>query len=137
VDDAVELFFLQIQGSGRIAMPDGDTVRVGYADQNGYPYKSIGRVLVDRGDLPLEKASMEGIKDWGRQHPERLPELLNQNASYVFFRELTNQTGGPWAPWGCRSPRDAALPSTRAPFPWVPRCSSPPPGPTPAAHCPG
>lgn len=95
VDDPVELFFLQIQGSGRVVLPDGETARVGYADQNGYPYKSIGKILVDRGDLPLEKASMQGIKDWGRQHPDKLADLLNQNASYVFFRELANQTGGP------------------------------------------
>jgi membrane-bound lytic murein transglycosylase A len=95
VDDPVELFFLQIQGSGRIVLPNGETVRVGYGDQNGYPYKSIGRILVDRGDLPLEQASMQGIKEWGRKHPDRLADLLNQNASYVFFRELASQTGGP------------------------------------------
>jgi len=95
VDDAVDLFFLQIQGSGRIALPNGETVRVGYADQNGYPYKSIGKILVERGDLPLEKASMQGIKDWGNQNPKKLPDLLNLNASYVFFRDLPNQTGGP------------------------------------------
>jgi membrane-bound lytic murein transglycosylase A len=95
VDDPVELFFLQIQGSGRIVLPNGETVRVGYGDQNGYPYKSIGKILVDRGDLPLEQASMQGIKEWGRKHPDKLPDLLNQNASYVFFRELANQAGGP------------------------------------------
>lgn len=95
VDDAVDLFFLQIQGSGRIVLPDGETVRVGYADQNGHPYKSIGKALVERGDLPLEKASMQGIKDWGRQNPNKLPELLNLNASYVFFRDLPNHLPGP------------------------------------------
>lgn len=95
VDDAVELFFLQIQGSGKIVLPGGETVRIGYADQNGYPYKSIGKALVERGDLPLEKASMQGIKDWGKQNPEKLPELLNLNASFVFFRELPNSLPGP------------------------------------------
>jgi len=95
VDDPVELFFLQIQGSGRIQMEDGSMIRVGYADQNGYPYKSIGKWLVDRGELTLDKASMEGIKDWGRRNPDRLPELLAVNPSYVFFRVLPNQEGGP------------------------------------------
>lgn len=95
VSDAVELFFLQIQGSGRIRLENGETVRIGYAEQNGYPYKSIGKLLVERGELPLEKASMQGIKDWGRQNPDRLPELLNSNASYVFFRELPNHLNGP------------------------------------------
>lgn len=95
VDDAVELFFLQIQGSGKIRLPSGETMNVGYADQNGYPYKSIGKALVERGDLPLEKASMQGIKDWGKQNPDKLPELLNLNASYVFFRELPGGLNGP------------------------------------------
>jgi len=95
VDDAVELFFLQIQGSGKIRLPGGETMNVGYADQNGYPYKSIGKALVERGDLPLEKASMQGIKDWGKQNPDKLPELLNLNASYVFFRELPGSLNGP------------------------------------------
>src|SRR6185436_19715166 len=95
VDDPVDLFFLQIQGSGRIALDSGETVRVGYADQNGHPYRSIGRILADRGDLPLETASMQGIRDWARANPGRLTELLNQNASYVFFRELPATGSGP------------------------------------------
>ena len=95
VEDAVELFFLQIQGSGRVRLENGEMVRVGYADQNGHPYRSIGKALVERGDLPLEKASMQGIKEWGRQNPAKLPELLNHNASYVFFRELPDNGGGP------------------------------------------
>jgi membrane-bound lytic murein transglycosylase A len=87
VDDPVEAFFLQIQGSGRVELPDGNIVRVGYADQNGQPYRSIGRVLVDRGELTLDQASMQGIKQWGRDHPDLLPALLAENPSYVFFRE--------------------------------------------------
>ena len=87
VDDPVEAFFLQIQGSGRVQLPDGSVVRLGYADQNGQPYRSIGRILVERGELTLDKASMQGIKQWGREHPEALPALLNENPSYVFFRE--------------------------------------------------
>jgi membrane-bound lytic murein transglycosylase A len=88
VDDPVEAFFLQIQGSGRVQLPDGAIVRVGYADQNGQPYRSIGRVLIERGQLPPEKASMQGIKQWAREHPDELPALLAENPSYVFFREV-------------------------------------------------
>jgi membrane-bound lytic murein transglycosylase A len=88
VDDAVELFFLQIQGSGRVRLPDGAMVRIGYADQNGHPYQSVGRLLVERGDLKLEQASMQGIQAWARANPAKLNELLNANPSYVFFREL-------------------------------------------------
>ncbi len=95
VDDALDLFFLQIQGSGKIKLPDGEMARIGYADQNGYPYKSIGKALVDRGELTLDKASMQGIKDWGKRNPGKLTELLNFNASYVFFRELPNHLAGP------------------------------------------
>jgi membrane-bound lytic murein transglycosylase A len=95
VDDPVELFFLQVQGSGRLQLENGEIMRVGYADQNGHPYRSIGRWLVEKGELTLDKASMQGIKDWGRRNPERLPELLNANPSYVFFRELPNHKGGP------------------------------------------
>jgi len=88
VDDPVDLFFLQIQGSGRVQLANGELVRVGYADQNGQPYKSIGRYLVDQGELKLEQASMQGIKAWGVANPAKLDALLNQNPSYVFFREL-------------------------------------------------
>ena len=95
VENAVELFFLQIQGSGRIELPDGTTVKVGYADQNGYPYVSIGKKLVEMGELKLEQASMQGIKLWGEQHPDKLPSVLALNPSYVFFRELPNQATAP------------------------------------------
>ncbi len=95
VDDPVELFFLQVQGSGRLQLDNGELMRVGYADQNGHPYRSIGRWLVERGEITLDKASMQGIKDWARRNPERLPELLAANPSYVFFRESANRDGGP------------------------------------------
>ncbi len=88
VEDVVDLFFLQIQGSGRILLDDGTMMRVGFADHNGHPYRSIGRVLIDRGELPLERTSMQGIKAWARYNPAKLPELLNQNPRFVFFREL-------------------------------------------------
>jgi len=95
VDDPIELFFLQIQGSGRVLLTDGEMLRLGYADQNGHPYRSIGRQLIDQGDLPLERTSMEGIKAWARKNPDRVRGLLDHNASYVFFRELPGDLPGP------------------------------------------
>ncbi len=86
--DPVELFFLQIQGSGQIQFENGERMRVGYADQNGYPFRSLGRYLVDKGELTLDQASMQGIKAWAAANPAKLQEALNQNPSYVFFREL-------------------------------------------------
>lgn len=95
LDDIVELFFLQIQGSGQIQLDDGTIARVGYADQNGHPYRSVARVLMDRGELPLAKTSMQGIKEWGRNNPSKLNEVLNQNPSYVFFKDLPLNLPGP------------------------------------------
>ncbi len=94
-EDPVDLFFLQIQGSGRIELPDGSHMRVGYADQNGHPYQSIGKLLVERGELKLEQASMQGIKEWGAKNPDKLPELLASNPSFVFFRPLPDGLAGP------------------------------------------
>lgn len=95
LDDAIDLFFLQIQGSGRVALDTGETIRVGYADTNGHPYRSIGRVLIDRGELTLAQASMQGIKQWARERPDQLSSVLNSNARYVFFRELAANGAGP------------------------------------------
>jgi membrane-bound lytic murein transglycosylase A len=95
VDDAIDLFFLHIQGSGRIQLADGSLARVNYADQNGHQYQSIGRLLVERGELTLDKASMQGIKDWAVKNPGKVMELLNSNPSYVFFRELPYSNNGP------------------------------------------
>lgn len=89
VNDPIEAFFLQVQGSGRVRLADeAKTVRVGYADVNGHPYRSIGRWLIDQGELTFDQASMQGIQAWARANPKRLNELLNQNPSVVFFREL-------------------------------------------------
>ena len=95
VENAVELFFLQIQGSGRIDLPDGTQARVGYAEQNGHPYVSIGKKLVEMGELKLEQASMQGIKEWAERTPEKLNALLELNPSYVFFREMPDSPLGP------------------------------------------
>lgn len=95
VDDAIELFFLQIQGSGRVQMPDGSRLRVGYADQNGQPYQSIGSVLIKQGALTKDTASMQGIQNWARNNPAKVQSLLNANPSYVFFRILPTDPNNP------------------------------------------
>lgn len=95
VDDAIEAFFLQIQGSGRVQLEDGRMLRLGYADQNGHPYKSIGRYLIDQGQLQSHEASMQGIQAWARANPAKLTALLDQNPSYVFFRMLDAESDGP------------------------------------------
>lgn len=95
VENAVELFFLQIQGSGRIELVDGRQIKVGYAEQNGHPYVSIGRKLIEMGEMKLEDASMQGIKAWGEKNPNKLTALLELNPSYVFFRELPENLSAP------------------------------------------
>ena len=91
--DPVELFFLQIQGSGQLQLETGERIRLGFADQNGHPYRSLGRHLVERGELTLDQASMQGIKAWGAANPQKLRDALNVNASYVFFRESADPRG--------------------------------------------
>lgn len=88
VDDPVELFFLQIQGSGRIRFPDGRVIRVGYGGANGHPYRSIGRELVRRGVYTAHQVSMQVIANWVRRNPVAGRDLLYHNAAYVFFREV-------------------------------------------------
>jgi membrane-bound lytic murein transglycosylase A len=87
VDSAVDAFFLQIQGSGRVKLTDGTTIRIAYADQNGHPYRAIGRVLVDRKELTVEQATAPGLRAWLAANPGRAREILDANPSYVFFRE--------------------------------------------------
>ncbi|HEY1145760.1 MAG TPA: MltA domain-containing protein, partial [Allosphingosinicella sp.] len=87
--DPVDLFFVEIQGSGRIHFPDGSVMRIGYAGQNGRDYVAIGRLLRDRGILPLGGANMQTIKDWIRANPDAGRALMRENTSYVFFKELT------------------------------------------------
>ncbi len=95
VDDIIDLFFLHIQGSGLVRLDNGETVHVGYADHNGHRYESIGRVLIQQGELTADQASMQGIKGWARGNLARLRDLLNANPSYVFFRELPPGLPGP------------------------------------------
>jgi membrane-bound lytic murein transglycosylase A len=93
VEDPVELFFLQIQGSGQIDLDSGARLRLGYGDQNGHPYRSMGRFLVERRELALEQASMQGIKAWAAANPRKLREALDSNPRYVFFREMPAGNG--------------------------------------------
>ena len=87
VDDPVDAFFLEIQGSGRVRMTDGSVVGVEYAGQNGHPYHPVGRTLVRWGELDLESVSMASIRDWMRRNPNRMHELKATNASHIFFRQ--------------------------------------------------
>jgi membrane-bound lytic murein transglycosylase A len=89
VDDPVELFFLQIQGSGRVRLPDGSFLRVGFGGSNRHNYRSIGQEMVRRGIYQSHQVSAEVIKNWVRRNPEEGRELLFHNPSYVFFREVS------------------------------------------------
>jgi membrane-bound lytic murein transglycosylase A len=88
VDDPVDAFFLQIQGSGRILLPDGGVAQLGYDGQNGRPYVAIGKVLADRGALPRDAVTMQSIRAWLAAHPDEAAAVMDENPSYVFFREL-------------------------------------------------
>ena len=87
--DPIELFFLQIQGSGRLRLPDGTIMRIGYDNQNGREYLAIGKLLRERGILPPGGASMAAIVDWMRANPDQGKALMRENLSYIFFKELT------------------------------------------------
>jgi len=106
VNDPVDNFFLQVQGSGRVLLTDGpdagSTIRVAYADHNGQPYVSIGRWLIDRGELPPDQASMQNIRAWAQRNPRRVQEMLNANPAVVFFREeaVTDPELGPKGAYG-------------------------------------
>lgn len=88
VDDVIDAFFLHIQGSGQVALPNGGRMRVGYADQNGHPYRAIGRDLMELGELERDEVSLQSIRAWLEANPERAFELMHRNPSYIFFREL-------------------------------------------------
>lgn len=88
VDDPIEAFFLQVQGSGRIVLDDGSVMRVGFGGSNNQPYQSIGRWLLDRGEITPAQATMQGIKAWARANPTRVMGLLDTNPRFVFFREM-------------------------------------------------
>jgi len=94
LDDPVELFFMQVQGSGRVRLTDGSWVRLGYAAKNGHSYTSIGKRLVARGEKPPQALTMDGLKSWLRADSARGRALMQENESYVFFRELPEAEAG-------------------------------------------
>jgi membrane-bound lytic murein transglycosylase A len=106
VNDPVDNFFLQVQGSGRVQLNDGpgagQTIRVAYADHNGYPYVSIGKWLADKGEMQLSQTSMQSIREWAKRNPKRVPEMLNANPALVFFKEepITDPEIGPKGAYG-------------------------------------
>lgn len=102
LSDPVEAFFLQVQGSGRVQLDNGRSIRLAYADHNGRPYTSIGRWLADQGELPLAQTSMQNIKAWAQQNPHRIDEMLNVNEAMVFFREeaIRDSIAGPKGAYG-------------------------------------
>jgi membrane-bound lytic murein transglycosylase A len=106
IDDPVDNFFLQIQGSGRVLLVDGpgkgQTIRLAYANHNGHPYVSIGRWLANQGEIPLAQTSMQNIRAWAKRNPNRVNEMLNANPAVVFFREeaIEDPSEGPKGAYG-------------------------------------
>jgi len=92
--DPVDAFFLHVQGSGIVQLPDGHLVRVGYAGANGRPYRSIGKILIDKGAISQEDMSLQAIRTYLRNHPEEREEVMWRNESYVFFRRVENGPQG-------------------------------------------
>jgi len=94
VDDPIEAFFLQVQGSGQILLDDGSVMRVGFGGTNNQPYKSIGSWLIEHRELAPAQASMQGIKGWARDHPGQVEALLDVDPRFVFFKEMPSGSGG-------------------------------------------
>lgn len=95
VDDPVDAFFVQVQGSGIVQLDNGRVMRIGYAGQNGHIYYAIGRELVKRGELTKDNVSMQAIRTWLAAHPDQAAEIMNTNESYVFFRAIEGENAGP------------------------------------------
>jgi len=94
VDSKIDLFFLEIQGSGRITLDDGDTIFVGYDNQNGHKYRAIGRYLVEIGALEVQEVSLQSIRTWLDANPQRVDEVLNYNDSLVYFKQRSQAATG-------------------------------------------
>lgn len=93
--DAIDAFFLHVQGSGRIHLPDGKTIRISYDGKNGHPYTSIGRALIEAGQIMPEAMTLDTLRHWLAADPERARQAMQQNRSYIFFRELKEEADGP------------------------------------------
>jgi membrane-bound lytic murein transglycosylase A len=93
-DSKIDLFFLEVQGSGRVTLEGGETIFIGYDNQNGHQYSSIGKYLVSIGEIPMEKISLQTIRTWFKENPSRVDEVLNYNKSMVFFRQKETAASG-------------------------------------------
>ncbi|MCI0509503.1 MULTISPECIES: MltA domain-containing protein [Chromohalobacter] len=100
VDDPVEAAFLQIQGSGRVRLDKGGTMRVAFAGSNNQPFRSFNRALIERGEIDASQATLPGVKAWARRHPERVEDMLTVNPRMVFFRELGSDHSATQGPIG-------------------------------------
>lgn len=118
VDDPVEAFLLQVQGSGRVRLTDDSEVAVGYADQNGHPYRSLGGQLIAMGALTREETTLGSIRAWIAAHPEETARLLNTNPSYIFFSQRPATADGPIGSLGVplTPERSAAVDATQIPL---------------------
>jgi len=95
VDDKIDLFFMEVQGSGRVELENGNVIFIGYADSNGHAYKSLGREMINRGIFnSVEEVSLQSIRAWLIAHPSQIDTLLNTNPSYVFFRRMEQRATG-------------------------------------------
>lgn len=93
-DSKIDLFFLEVQGSGRVKLGNGETIYIGYDNQNGHRYKSIGKYLVQKKEIDLDEVSLQSIREWLNKHPKRIDEVLNHNKSVVFFKEREQPATG-------------------------------------------
>lgn len=120
VDDAVDAFFVQIQGSGVVQLKEGGVMRIGYAGQNGHIYTAIGKELIARGELTKENVSMQAIRDWLSAHPQQADEIMNTNRSYVFFKTLEKDgpSDGPLGGEGVTLTPDHSLAVDHSLFPY-------------------
>lgn len=116
IDNPVDAFFVQIQGSGVVELPDGTLMRIGYAGQNGHPYYAIGRELIKRGALTKDNVSMQSIRGWLEANPDESDEVMNTNKSYVFFHEIKGE--GPLGGSGVvlTAGRSLAVDPTKIPY---------------------
>ncbi len=104
VDSAIDAFFLQIQGSGRVTLADGSTLRVAFADVNGHPYRAIGRYLVERGELTVEQATAPGLRQWLAEHPDGRQRCSTAIRAWCSFakRNSAMRRWGLAVHWRCR-----------------------------------
>ncbi len=94
VNDKISLFFLQVQGSGRVLLDDNSSLYLGYGDQNGFPYASIGKEMINKGYIEKENVSLGAIYDYLHEHPQEVDMILNSNPSYVFFKKRQKAASG-------------------------------------------